>query len=124
MATSLFAPLLHKVEPCLSNSLFFIRALLFWPSLEFEVLLGNIRIDQVTFTVCIEIGFSLFDTYAVVNAYIAWKNFKLKRRPEKERAYKNKEFDKHGSTLCRSGANGVVAIISQQKLTKTNDSNG
>ena len=41
MATSLFAPLLHKVEPCLSNSLFFIRALLFWPSLEFEVLPGK-----------------------------------------------------------------------------------
>ena len=43
---------------------------------------------DVTFTVCTEIGFSLFDSYAVVNAYIAWKNFKLKGLSEKERAYK------------------------------------
>ena len=36
----------------------------------------------------VEIGFSLFVSYAVVNAFIAWKNFKLKGRPEKERAYR------------------------------------
>ena len=68
MATTTFAPPLDKVDPCLSNAVFSIRALLFWPTLEFEVLPGNIRIDHVTFTICIEIGFSLFDTYAVVNA--------------------------------------------------------
>ena len=43
---------------------------------------------DVTFSVHVEIGFSLFDSYAVVNAFIAWKNFKLKGRPEKERAYR------------------------------------
>ena len=37
---------------------------------------------------------------------------------------KNTESDKRGSTLSKSGVNGVVAIISQQNLTKTNDSNG
>ena len=42
----------------------------------------------VTFSVHVEIGFSLFDSYAVVNAFIAWRNFKLKCRPEKERAYR------------------------------------
>ena len=42
----------------------------------------------VTFSVHVEIGFSLFDSYAVVNAFIAWRNFKLKGRPEKERAYR------------------------------------
>ena len=35
----------------------------------------------------VEIGFSLFDSYAVVNPFIAWRNFKLKGRPEKERAW-------------------------------------
>ena len=35
-----------------------------------------------------EIGFSLFDSYAVVSPFIAWRNFKLKGRPEKERAYR------------------------------------
>ena len=44
--------------------------------------------SDVTFSVHVEIGFSLFDSYAVVNAFIAWKNFKLKGRPEKERAYR------------------------------------
>ena len=42
----------------------------------------------VTFSVHVEIGFSLFDLYAVVNAFIACRNFKLKGRPEKERAYR------------------------------------
>ena len=42
----------------------------------------------VTFSVHVEIGFSLFDSYAVINAFIAWRNFKLKGRPEKERAYR------------------------------------
>ena len=42
----------------------------------------------VTFSVHVEIGFSLYDSYAVVNAFIAWRNFKLKCRPEKERAYR------------------------------------
>ena len=42
----------------------------------------------VTFSVHVEIEFSLFDSYAVVNSFIAWKNFKLKGRPEKERAYR------------------------------------
>ena len=42
----------------------------------------------VTFSVHVEIGFSLFDSYAVVNAFIAWRNFKLKGRPEKERSYR------------------------------------
>ena len=36
----------------------------------------------------VEIGFSLFDSYAVVNPFIAWRNFKLKGKPEKERAYR------------------------------------
>ena len=43
---------------------------------------------DVTFSVHVEIGFSLFDSYAVVNAFIAWKNFKFKGRPEEERAYR------------------------------------
>ena len=42
----------------------------------------QLRIVQV------EIGFSLFDSYAVVNPFIAWRNFKLKGKPEKERAYR------------------------------------
>ena len=36
----------------------------------------------------------------------------------------NTGLDKHGSTLSRSGANVVVAIMHQHNLTKTNDSNG
>ena len=35
----------------------------------------------VTFSVHVEIGFSLFDLYAVVNVFIACRNFKLKGRP-------------------------------------------
>jgi len=35
-----------------------------------------------------EIGFALFDSFAIVNAYIAWKNHILKGKPEKHRAYK------------------------------------
>ena len=38
----------------------------------------------VTFSVHVEIGFSLFDSYAVLNAFIAWRNFNLKGGPEKE----------------------------------------
>ena len=36
----------------------------------------------------LEIGFSLFDSYVVVNAYIAWKNHILSGRPEKESAWR------------------------------------
>ena len=43
---------------------------------------------MVTNFVHVEIGFSLFDSYAVVNPFIAWRNFKLKGRPGKERAYR------------------------------------
>ena len=42
----------------------------------------------VTFSVHFKIRFSLFDSYAVVNVFIAWRNFKLKGRPEKEQAYR------------------------------------
>ena len=35
-----------------------------------------------------EIGFSLFDSFVVVNSFIAWRNHVLKGRPEKERAWK------------------------------------
>ena len=42
----------------------------------------------VTFSVHVEIGFSLYESYAVVNAFIPCRNFKLKGRPEKERAYR------------------------------------
>ena len=35
-----------------------------------------------------EIGFALFDSFAIVNSYIAWKNHILKGKPEKHRAYK------------------------------------
>ena len=36
---------------------------------------------------CIEIGFALFDSYVVVNSFIAWRNHILSGRPTKERAY-------------------------------------
>ena len=35
----------------------------------------------------LEIGFSLFDSFVVVNSYIAWKNHILKGRSEKERGW-------------------------------------
>ena len=35
-----------------------------------------------------EIGFALFDSFAIVNSYIAWKNHILKGKPKKHRAYK------------------------------------
>ena len=44
--------------------------------------------DLVHEIIHVEIGFSLFDSYAVVNPFIAWRNFKLKGKPEKERAYR------------------------------------
>ena len=47
-------------------------------------------------TVHVEIGFSLFDSYAVVNPFIAWRNFKLKGKTEQERAYM-----KHGIRQAR-----------------------
>ena len=36
----------------------------------------------------VEIGFSLFESYTVVNPFIAWRNFKLKGKAEQERAYR------------------------------------
>ena len=36
---------------------------------------------------CIEIGMCLFDSYAIVNPFITWRNFILKDRPEKERKW-------------------------------------
>ena len=34
-----------------------------------------------------EIGFALFDSFGIVNSYIAWKNHILKGKPTKERKY-------------------------------------
>ena len=45
---------------------------------------GTISIVLASFAVTFEIGFSLFDSFAVVNAYIAWRNHILKDKPEKE----------------------------------------
>ena len=36
----------------------------------------------------LEIGLALFDSYVVVNAFIAWRNHILSGRPEKERSWK------------------------------------
>ena len=36
----------------------------------------------------LEIGFALFDSYVVVNSFIAWRNHILSGRPEKERCHK------------------------------------
>ena len=46
MVTTTFAPPLDKVDPCLSNAVFSIRALLLWPTLELEVIPGNKRIER------------------------------------------------------------------------------
>ena len=35
----------------------------------------------------VEIGFALFDSFGIVNSYIAWKNHILKGKPAKERKY-------------------------------------
>ena len=34
-----------------------------------------------------EVAFSLFDSFALVNPFIAWRNQVLKDRPEKERSW-------------------------------------
>ncbi len=36
----------------------------------------------------LEIGFSLFDSFVVVNSFIAWRNHILKGKPEKQRTWK------------------------------------
>ena len=40
----------------------------------------------------VEIGFSLFDSFAVVNAYIAWKNHVLKDKPDSEKLRKSIKY--------------------------------
>ena len=35
----------------------------------------------------VEIGFALFDSFALVNPFIAWRKQVLKDRPEKERSW-------------------------------------
>ena len=64
-------------------------------------------------------GFSLFDSYAVVNPFIAWRNFKLKGKPEKERAIGNTGSVKHAWTSSKNGQNFAVVIIKKLYLTKT-----
>ena len=67
-----------------------------------------------------EIGFSLFDSYAVVNPFIAWRNFKLKGRPEGSANIENPVFGKHDWTLSKNGPNFAVVIIKKLYLIKTN----
>ena len=45
----------------------------------------KIRQQCVTIYFVFEIGFSLFDSFVVVNSFIVWRNYILKNRPEKER---------------------------------------
>ena len=49
-------------------------------------------------TVHVEIGFSLFDSYAVVNPFIAWRNFKLKARQSRSVYIWTTGSDKHALT--------------------------
>ena len=52
--------------------------------------------DEGTFAILVslscgkgsEIGFSLFDSFAIVNPYIAWRNHILKDKPENERKWR------------------------------------
>ena len=74
---------------------------------------------MVTNFVHLEIGFSLFDSCAVVNPFIAWRNFKLKGRPEKERAYGNYSIRKARLDIIKNGPNFAVVIIKKLRLVKT-----
>ena len=49
------------------------------------ILLQNSRNRILSYIV--EIGFALFDSFALVNPFIAWRNQVLKDRPEKERSW-------------------------------------
>ena len=68
----------------------------------------------------VEIRFSLFDSYAVVNPFIAWRNIKLKGKAEQERAYSigNTGSDKHALNTSKNGQNFAVVIIKKVYLKK------
>ena len=46
---------------------------------------GTMTEDLHYLVVLFEIGFSLFDSFAIVNPFIAWRNHILKDQPEKDR---------------------------------------
>ena len=62
-----------------------------------------------------EIGFALFDSFAIVNSYIAWKNHILKGRPKKHRAYKKYRagnsfgVDRKMGQACYASLQGTTA---------------
>ena len=64
-------------------------------------------------------GFSFFKSCVVVNPFIDWRNFKLKGRAEKERAYGNHSIRKARLDIIKNGPNFAVVIIKKLRLVKT-----
>ena len=62
-----------------------------------------------------EIWFALFDSFAIVNSYIAWKNHILKGKPKKHRAYKKYRagssfgVDRKMGQACYASLQGTTA---------------
>ena len=68
-----------------------------------------------------EIGFALFDSFAIVNSYIAWKNHILKGKPKKHRAYKKYRagspfgVDRKMGQACYASLQGTTASCKKKR---------
>ena len=68
-----------------------------------------------------QIGFALFDSFAIVNSYIAWKNHILKGKPKKHRAYKKYRagssfgVDRKMGQACYASLQGTTASCKKKR---------
>ena len=96
MATTSLGPSLNESQPHLPDLVLFTIVVRFWLPFYNVVLPSNIRVhDHIWikqrqsyliycywFDLHFGIGLSLFDSYVIVNSYIAWKNNIIKGEPE------------------------------------------